>query len=277
MRTSWEFGRTSAKWALDVNLPRFGRGTNWLGVSQGQRARQPTVSAQRLTNPREDDSVSACSAKREVGNDKPCLALLTIWARLAFQTGANTGSDRDSLRRGRLPLGSVARTIRADCRREYLPGPNVGRDAPGVVPAARGIRRYPAGEGRGGRPGFAIRDRRSRVGVRRYGSCFLLRAQELLVQLAVALQGGLQFPVVAQPLLDHGFLFGGEAELLGASAGIADGQDPDQVAGSAGADGAAGAMPDAAMEQGAAENLGGGGQSGGEFGAGFGDRRVFHA
>src|ERR1039458_7890523 len=66
MRTSWEFGRTSAKWALDVNLPRFGRGTNWLGVPQGQRARQPTVSAQRLTNPREDDSVSACSAKREV-------------------------------------------------------------------------------------------------------------------------------------------------------------------------------------------------------------------
>src|ERR1022692_1157633 len=61
----------------------------------------------------------------------------------------------------RLPLGSVARTTRADCRREYLPGPNVGRDAPGVVPAARGIRRYPAGEGRGGRPGFAIRDRRS--------------------------------------------------------------------------------------------------------------------
>src|ERR1039458_2276548 len=53
MRTSWEFGRTSAKWALDVNLPRFGRGTNWLGVPQGQRARQPTVSAQRLTNPRE--------------------------------------------------------------------------------------------------------------------------------------------------------------------------------------------------------------------------------
>src|ERR1022692_2958451 len=93
------------------------------------------------------------------------------------------------------------------CRRGYRPG----------------IRRYPAGEGRGGRPGFAIRDRRSRVGVRRYGSCFLLRAQELLVQLADALQGGLQVPVVAQPLLDHGFLFGGEAELLGASAGIADG------------------------------------------------------
>ena len=77
-------------------------------------------------------------------------------------------------------------------------------------------------------------------------------------------------------MLDHGFLFGGEADLLGASAGIADGQNPDQVAGSAGADGTAGAMADAAMEQGAAEDLGGGGQCGGEFGAGFGGYRVFH-
>src|ERR1035438_4211457 len=50
-----------------------------------------------------------------------------------------------------------------------------------------------------------------------------LRAQELLVQLADAFQGGLEFAVVAQALLDHGFLLGGEAELLGASAGIADG------------------------------------------------------
>jgi hypothetical protein len=31
------------------------------------------------------------------------------------------------------------------------------------------------------------------------------------------------------------------------------------------------------MEPGAAEDLGGGGQSGGEFGAGFGDYRVFHS
>ena len=68
-----------------------------------------------------------------------------------------------------------------------------------------------------------------------------------------------------QPLLDHGFLFGGEADLFGAPAGIADGQDPDQVAGSAGADGTAGAMADAAMEQGAAEDPGGGGQGGGEL------------
>jgi hypothetical protein len=35
-------------------------------------------------------------------------------------------------------------------------------------------------------------------------------------------------------------------------------------------------MADAAMEQGAAEDLDGGGQGGGEFGAGLGDRCVFH-
>ena len=93
----------------------------------------------------------------------------------------------------------------------------------------------------------------------------------MLVQLADALQGVLDFAVVAQPLLDHGFLFGGEADLFGTTAGIADGQDPDGVAGALGADGAAGAMANVAMEQGAAEDLGGGGQGGGEFGAGIGD------
>jgi hypothetical protein len=117
----------------------------------------------------------------------------------------------------------------------------------------------------------------AKLGFGDIGSCFLLRAQELLVQLADALQGGLEFPVVVQPLLEYGFLLGGEADLLGASAGIADGQDPDPVAGSAGADGTAGAMADAAVEQRAAEDFGGGGQCGGEPGAGFGDRCMFHA
>jgi hypothetical protein len=71
--------------------------------------------------------------------------------------------------------------------------------------------------------------------------------------------------------LDEGLLFGREADLPGPSAGIADGEDPDQVAGAAGADGTAGAMADAAVEEGAAEDLGGGGQGGGESGAGLGD------
>src|SRR5256885_17186016 len=69
------------------------------------------------------------------------------------------------------------------------------------------------------------------------------------------------FRSVAQPLLDHGLLCGGEADLFGASAGIADGQDPDEMAGALGADGAAGAMADTAMEQGTAQDLGGGGRS----------------
>ena len=58
---------------------------------------------------------------------------------------------------------------------------------------------------------------------------------------------------------------------------VADGQYPDEVARSAGTDGTAGAMTDAAVEQGAAEDLGGGGQGGGEPGAGAGDRCMFHS
>ena len=70
-----------------------------------------------------------------------------------------------------------------------------------------------------------------------------------------------EFVVVAQPLLDDRLLFGGEADLFGASARIADGQDPDGMAVSLGADGAAGAMADEAVEQGAAEDLGGEGRA----------------
>ena len=64
--------------------------------------------------------------------------------------------------------------------------------------------------------------------------------------------------VIAQPLLDERFLFGGEADLFGAAPGIGDGQDPDGMTGAFGAGGAAGAMTDVAVEQGAAEDLGGG-------------------
>ena len=44
-----------------------------------------------------------------------------------------------------------------------------------------------------------------------------------------------------------------------------------------GAGGAAGAVADGAVEQGAAEDLGGGGERGGEFGAGIGDLRLLHS
>ena len=104
----------------------------------------------------------------------------------------------------------------------------------------------------------------------------ILRAEQFMVEFADALQGGLELAVVAQALLDERLLFGGEADLSGAPAGIADGQYPDKMALTSGTDGAAGAMADAAMEQGAAEDLGGGGEGCGELGAGFDDRLLLH-
>ena len=97
-----------------------------------------------------------------------------------------------------------------------------------------------------------------------------------MVQLADAFQVSLQLPVIAQPLADHRYLCRGKADLLGAAARIADGQNPDGVAFAAGTDGTAGGVTNGAMEQGAAEDLGGGGQSGGEFGAGFQSRFLLH-
>ena len=64
--------------------------------------------------------------------------------------------------------------------------------------------------------------------------------------------------------------------MLIASTGIADRQYPDEMALAAGADGAAGAMADATAEQGATEDLGGGGKSGGEFGSGFDNSLLLH-
>jgi hypothetical protein len=48
------------------------------------------------------------------------------------------------------------------------------------------------------------------------------------------------------------------------------------MAGTGGADGAAGTMTDASLEEGAAEDLGGGGESSGEFGGVAEDRVIFH-
>ena len=105
----------------------------------------------------------------------------------------------------------------------------------------------------------------------------LLRAQQLLVQLADALQGVLELVVVVQPLFRQRFLFGGKADLFGATAGIADGQDPDQMAGALGAHVAAAAVADATVQQGTAEDLRGRGEFGGELGAGFEDRVMLHS
>ena len=80
-----------------------------------------------------------------------------------------------------------------------------------------------------------------------------------MVEFTDALQGGLELLIVAQPLLDEGLLFGGEADLFVAPTGIADGQHPDEMALAARTDGATGAMADAAAEQGATKDLGSGG------------------
>src|SRR6266568_6052434 len=90
------------------------------------------------------------------------------------------------------------------------------------------------------------------------GLAVAVRPEDLVGEFADALQGGLEFLVVAQPLLDERLLLCREADLLVASAGIADGQYPDEMALTASTGGAAGAMANAAAEQGAAEDLGGG-------------------
>src|SRR5436309_9179282 len=108
------------------------------------------------------------------------------------------------------------------------------------------------------------------------GLAVVLRPQQFVVEFADALQGGLEFAVIAQPLLNERLLFGGEADLLVAPAGIADGQHPDEMALTASTNDATGAMADVAAEQGATEDLGGGGKSGGELGSGFDDCFLLH-
>jgi len=90
----------------------------------------------------------------------------------------------------------------------------------------------------------------------------------LVVELTDALQGGFDLAIVAQPPFDEGFVFGAEADLLGAATGIGDGQHGDEMTLAAGADGAAGAMADAALEQGAAEDVGGEREGRSELGEG---------
>jgi len=115
------------------------------------------------------------------------------------------------------------------------------------------------------------------VGEGRGGSCLLLRTQQLQIQLADALQGVFQFAVVAEPWLDERFLLAGKAELFGTAAGIGDRPDPDGMSLSLGTNGATRAVTDGAVEQGAAKEVGGGGERGGEFGTGLRDSRGFHS
>jgi hypothetical protein len=83
----------------------------------------------------------------------------------------------------------------------------------------------------------------------------------LPVQLADLLQSGLQLAVVGQTTPHIGDLLLREADLTNDAAGIADGEDGDRMAFAAGACGAAGAMADDALEQGATEDLAGLGET----------------
>ena len=104
----------------------------------------------------------------------------------------------------------------------------------------------------------------------------LLRLQQLQVDLTDALQRLLEFVIVAQPLLHDRFLFGAKAELSGVAAWIADRQNPDWMALTVGTDGTTGAMTDEAVDQRAANDLGGEREAVGECGAPAKDSLLIH-
>jgi hypothetical protein len=85
-----------------------------------------------------------------------------------------------------------------------------------------------------------------------------------LIQFADLLQSGFQLAVVAQATPYMSDFLWREADLTNNAAGIADSQHSDGMALATGALGAAGAMADGALEQGAAEDLAGLGEAGEE-------------
>jgi hypothetical protein len=86
----------------------------------------------------------------------------------------------------------------------------------------------------------------------------------LLVHFTNLLQSGFQLAVIDQAAPHMSDFLWREADLTNDAAGIADSEHGDGVAFAAGAFGAAGAMADDAMEQGAAEDLAGLGEAGEE-------------
>ena len=90
------------------------------------------------------------------------------------------------------------------------------------------------------------------------------------------LNGGLQFLIIRQTTLHITDLLPAQADLSGASAGIADGEDRDGMAFATSALEAAGTVADDAFEQGAAEQVGGGGKARGKAVAFAVELRLFH-
>ena len=82
-----------------------------------------------------------------------------------------------------------------------------------------------------------------------------------MIQLADSLDGVLQLLVVAQPLAHLGNLVAMDAELLGAAAGIADGENCLRMSFTTGALGAATGMTRGAFDEGTAQDFAGGGEA----------------
>jgi hypothetical protein len=104
----------------------------------------------------------------------------------------------------------------------------------------------------------------------------LLRLQQFQVDLTDTFQGVLEFVVITQPLLHGRLLFGAKAELSGAAARTTNGQNPDWVALAGRTDGATSAMADEAVEQRAADDLGGEWEGSSEFSTPAKDRFLIH-
>jgi len=101
-------------------------------------------------------------------------------------------------------------------------------------------------------------------------------AQQLPIEFADLLHGGLQLPIIRQTTLHIGDLVLTEADLARAFGGIADREDRYGVTFAAVAPGAAGAVTDEAPQQGAAEDVAGAGEARGKAIAFAGSLRLFH-
>ncbi len=82
----------------------------------------------------------------------------------------------------------------------------------------------------------------------------------MVVDFTDGFQRVLQLAVIVEPLSDARRQFAGKTELPGAATGVADGQNGEGVALTAGALGTAAGMADGALDQGAAQNQAGAGQ-----------------
>ena len=104
----------------------------------------------------------------------------------------------------------------------------------------------------------------------------LLRPQQNVIEFANALQSVLQLVIVRQPPFNPYLLVGPKADLLVAATGVVDGKNPRRMTTTLGAGSATLLMPDGALEQGTAQNLGGRADRASQFVALAEGFHVFH-